>query len=89
MISFGVLTCLDRRTYRVKPAGSSPASFLASEVKFTQFDVRGDNTTGTTSADEAAWGGAGVKILLAVDYEREPMEGEPSRDAPVAPGHGF
>ena len=32
-------------------------------------------------SQEASWGGAGMKILLSVEYERQPVGDEPGTDA--------
>ncbi|CAE6967929.1 unnamed protein product [Symbiodinium sp. CCMP2456] len=58
-------------------------------VKFTDFDIKAAKTTESTESTEASWGGAGIKILLSVDYSREPVGDEPGKDMFVKMPHEF
>ncbi|CAJ1432996.1 unnamed protein product [Effrenium voratum] len=74
-------------TAAMHAAGTLPSDNRV--VKFTQFDVKAANTTESTSSDEASWGGAGMKILLSVEYERQPVGDEPGTDMFVKMPHEF
>eukprot|EP00439_Symbiodinium_sp_Y106_P065149 s716_g10.t1 len=58
-------------------------------VKFTDFDIKAAKTTESTESTEASWGGAGIKILLSVDYSREPVGDEPGKEMFVKMPHEF
>lgn len=58
-------------------------------VGFTEFVVKAANTTESTASEEASWGGAGIKILLAVKYKRDPQGDEPGKEMFVKMPHEF
>ncbi|CAK9076325.1 unnamed protein product [Durusdinium trenchii] len=58
-------------------------------VKFTQFETKAAATTEKTATEDSSWGGAAVKILLGVEYQRPPQGDEPSTEMFVKMPHEF
>lgn len=74
-------------TQAMRKAGTLPAD---NEVTaFSGFDVKAEDVTQITCVEDSNWGGAGLKILLTVEYKREPGPGEPAREMFVKMPHEF
>ncbi|CAK0809810.1 unnamed protein product [Prorocentrum cordatum] len=60
-------------------------------VRFVQFDLRGnDSEKGVKdTVEESNWGGAAIKVLLSVEYEKEPGARGSPRDMFVKIPHPF
>jgi len=56
---------------------------------FTSFDVKAGETTAETATDDANWGGAGCKVLLTVEYKRDPTAEEPGRELFAKMPHAY